>query len=338
MASPNDNYVPRVPEAEPRRLGQFVDRVATVFNDLLRRGDITRDNQNRFQLAGGGGGGSGGGGNETSGFRLTASSTEPVPTGDLTAESTLYLSPYAGNGIALYTGTAWVVRTSPQVSIDLSGLLTTDKNFDVFAAWTGSAVELSLSAAWANDSTRTDAVTQLDGVWVLSGDHGKRLVGTVRATSGSEVEDSLTKRYVWNADNRVRRPLRYLASGGTHTYTIATWRPTNANNAAGVGCVCGAVGGAVNLTVVQISDNAGNGGRWVGVGVNSLAANSAQLITAPHVAGNGYSFAWYDATPAVGFTQYTWLEISAASGTTTWIDSYSAEVDEAFGMRGFVDC
>jgi hypothetical protein len=153
--------------------------------------------------------GSGGGGTvlvHTQDFRLTTESGVPVSTSDRTAQSTIYLTPYVGNQIALYDGAAWQLRSTAEISLALSGL-TSGKNYDVFAYYTGSAVALELSAAWTNDTTRADAITTQDGVWCKSGTLTRRLVGTIRTTGTTTTEDSATKRFVWNAYNRVPRTL-----------------------------------------------------------------------------------------------------------------------------------
>ncbi len=98
--------------------------------------------------------------------RLTLASGTPVLSSDVTGASTLYYTPCDGNSICLYTGSAWVTRTLAEISLALSGLAA-GKNYDVFCYWTGSSLALSLSSAWANDSTRTDALGQQDGVNVL---------------------------------------------------------------------------------------------------------------------------------------------------------------------------
>jgi hypothetical protein len=337
MPDPSSNLIPRVPEPDkdPARNRQFVDRVQKFVNDLIGRGDATRDSDGNWQVSGGGGGGSVG--TATNGFRISASSTEPVPTVDLTTEDHIYLSPYKSNQIAIYTGSAWAVRESPQVSINLSGLLTADKNFDVFAYWTGSAVALELSAAWTNGSTRADAVAQQDGVWTLTADPTRRLVGTIRAVDGSNVDDTVLKRFVWNADNRVRRVLRFAGNSGTHNYTIATWRPAAGNNASAVEVVCGLVGDEIHLSILQVSDNSLTGGRWVGVSDNSLSTPDLanMVMMSPHIVGNGFSFCWYDAVPAIGYHKFNWMELSDATGTTTWLDTFTnAAITEQAGMRG----
>jgi hypothetical protein len=157
----------------------------------------------------------GGGGSSNprrSDFRLTTESGVPVSPSDRTSQSTIYLTPYKGNSIALYYSSAWNEYTSSEISLALSGL-TSGKPYDVWAYYTGSAVALEL-LVWTNDTTRATAIAQQDGVYVKSGDATRRLVGTIYTTSTTTTEDSKTKRYVCNVDNQVNQTM-WLCPGYT---------------------------------------------------------------------------------------------------------------------------
>lgn len=94
----------------------------------------------------------GGGSNSTADGRLTLTSGTPVTTSDVTAATTIYYTPYAGNGIALFDGTStWTVRTFSELSLSLSGF-TANTNYDIFAHWTGSAVALEAESWGTNTS------------------------------------------------------------------------------------------------------------------------------------------------------------------------------------------
>jgi hypothetical protein len=157
--------------------------------------------------------------------RLTTESGVSVSTSDRTGQSTLYLTPYKGTHVSLYDGSAWQDRTTAEISLALSGL-TSGKNYDVFAYYTGSAVALELSAAWASDTARTDALTTQDGVAVKSGALTRRWVGTIRTTGTTTTEDSQAKRFVWNAANQASRTL-YAYNNTSHSYGTAAFREWN---------------------------------------------------------------------------------------------------------------
>ncbi len=161
----------------------------------------------------------------TQNFRLTTESGVPVSPSDRTAQSTLYFTPANGNRISLYNGSAWVILSSAQVSLALSGL-TSGKNYDVFAYSNSGTLTLELSAAWADNNTPTDAITTQDGIPVKSGATTRRWVGTMRTTGTTTIEDSQTNRFLWNLNNQVRRNFG-IASQETHDYNTGTNRPFN---------------------------------------------------------------------------------------------------------------
>jgi len=102
---------------------------------------------------------SGGGSNSTADGRLTLTSGTPVTTSDVTAATTIYYTPYVGNGIALFDGSStWTVRTFSELSLSLSGF-TANTNYDVFAYWTGSAVALEAESWGTNTAYNITGVT-----------------------------------------------------------------------------------------------------------------------------------------------------------------------------------
>jgi len=248
-------------------------------------------------------------------FRLSVVSGTPVPTTDQVGAGTLYLTSLSGKRVALYDGSAWKMRETAEVSLALASL-TSGKNYDLFAYWTGSAVALELSAAWTNDTTRADAVTRQDGVWCKSGALTRRLVGTIRTTGTSTTEDSAAKRFVWNASNRVRRMLRRDGeSTQSWSYSSTTVRQANANSANQVEAVFGLAEDPVEITaassVAYVSNQVTD--ILAGVGVDSTTVNSAQ-ITPPMYSDSGWVYAksgYYMAIPSIGYHYYAWLEACA---------------------------
>jgi hypothetical protein len=79
--------------------------------------------------------------------RLTTESGVGVSTSDRTSQSTIYFTPYLGNRVALYSGSAWAEYTLTERSLALSGL-TSGKNYDVFLYNNSGTLTLELSAAW----------------------------------------------------------------------------------------------------------------------------------------------------------------------------------------------
>ncbi len=251
--------------------------------------------------------------------RLTTESGVPISTSDRSAQATIYFTPYYGSQIALYTGSVWVILTFSQISLALSGL-TSGKNYDVFVDYNSGTPQLVLSAAWASDTTRTDALALQDGVTVKSGTTTYRWVGTIRTTGTTTTEDSKAKRFVWNAYNQVPRLMLVNETTDTWVYSTATFRQANAAAANQLDYVAG---DAAAYLQVDVHMNVGSNGSVdiaVGVGVDSTTTNTAFQFG--NTAGSGgigvATHAVYKGYPGLGRHTLVWLEKGGGSGTTTW--------------------
>lgn len=163
----------------------------------------------------------------TNGLRLTVQSNTPIPLTDLAGQTNIYLTAYRSATIALRTtgtGARWIMRTyTTQPTLVLAGL-TSGVNYDVFAYWTGTDVAIELSAAWASNVARTDAIVRLNGVWVKNADVTRRYVGTIRTTSTTTTTDTQSQRFVWNIDNQVRRFLYVQDTTANWTVNAGAWQ------------------------------------------------------------------------------------------------------------------
>lgn len=266
----------------------------------------------------GGGGSSGTTTVSTQDFRLSTETGVPISGADRTAQSTVYLTPYRGSQIALYDGSsAWVIRSSAEVSITLTGL-TSGKNYDVFAYWSGSAVVLELSSAWTNDTTRADALARVNGVWAKSSDSTRRYLGTIRTTGTTTTEDSDAKRYVWNADNRTPRRLFRRESTTSWTYNSSTWRQANANAANQVEVVVGLAGQVVDVGLIATSDSDSSDSPGFGIAIDSDTTPNSDLQMNPYhssgTAAHPFTCRLVD-RPALGWHRYVWLEKTTSTET-----------------------
>lgn len=160
--------------------------------------------------------------------RLTLTQGVPVTTSDVIGASTIYLTRYRGAHVALWNGSAWVLHAVPSgdVSLALSGL-TDGSVYDVFLHDDSGTLALSLSAAWADNVTRTDALAYQDGIRVLASDHGKRLVGTICATGATTTASSVNFRYVRNEAHPVPQVVRVLGLAETWSYNKNKFRALN---------------------------------------------------------------------------------------------------------------
>lgn len=164
--------------------------------------------------------------------RLTLESGVPVSTGNLTAQTKLYFSPYKGNRIALYDGSNWKGHTFNQLELSLSGY-TADKNFDIFVYDNNGTLTLE-SVVWTNDSTRATALTTQDNVHVKNGATTRRYLGTIRTTSSTgQCEDSDDRRFVWSYYNQVKKRQKARRAYGAYTYSSQVWRAVANNTTVG---------------------------------------------------------------------------------------------------------
>jgi len=165
--------------------------------------------------------------------RLTLSSTDPCPAGDILAATTLYFLPYKGRGMitllnAVGQFETWSIPTGG-INYPLTGL-TANKNIDVFVCSSGSNLIINL-IYWTNDTTRdaTYALQHIGDYWYPLGFQTYRYVGTIRTTATiGQCEDSLANRLVWNMHNQTSRKL-YSAYAGSWslTKTGTFTQPTN---------------------------------------------------------------------------------------------------------------
>jgi len=159
--------------------------------------------------------------------RLTPSTGVPVPTGDVTGATTLYYTPYKGNRIALYNGSAWSIYTFTERSLTFA--LSTGNVADVFIYDNSGTLTLE-KQDWSSASARSVALAYQDGVLVKSTATTRRYLGTFYCgvTGGSagvaQTESTKTMRHIWNYYNRVDRDMYVEDTSAAFSYATATWR------------------------------------------------------------------------------------------------------------------
>ncbi len=257
--------------------------------------------------------------------RMTLTAGLPVTTADVIGATSIFFSPYKGNRIALFDGTAfWTLFTFTELTFAL-GTLTAALPYDLFAFNNNGAVGLS-ALAWTNTTTRATALVLQDGVLVLSGATTKRYLGTFYTTATTTTEDSVTKRYCWNYYNRLDRPLERLEPTTSWTYSTNTIRQANGAAANQVEVVIGASDDPVDLSVLASFAVATNPNTAaVGIGLDStttFAANQqVQVADMVPAASSSTLLSRYRGYPGIGRHVLSWNEVSFTAGTTTWYGS-----------------
>jgi hypothetical protein len=266
--------------------------------------------------------------------RLTLETGVPVSTTDQVDKTTLYWTPYLGNQMALYDGAAWAVVEFGELSLALTGL-TANKNYDVFIDYNGGTPQIVLGTAWTNDTTRAEALTTQNAVYVKTGAADHRYVGTIRTTDTDKTQDTLAKRFVWNLYNRVPRTMQAATeTTDTWTYTTATWRQANANAANQLDYVVGLNDMAVEATALGMPSNSGSSATSTAIGVDSTSTPGSLLMPTSGHTGQIPVAATYIGTPGIGRHFLAWLEYSSASGTSTWRGDSGAPTRLQAGIIG----
>lgn len=253
--------------------------------------------------------------------RLTLTQGVPVTTSDVVGASTIYLTRYQGAHVALWDGSAWVLHEIPSgdVSLALSGL-TAGKVYDVFLRDAAGTLTLSLSAAWADNVTRTDALAVQDGIRVLASDHTRRLVGTICATGTDTTEDSQEKRFLCNEAHLVQRIGYTVAAYAQYSQTGGSaWRLRNGDAAQIVQLL------APPQSVVQCSvtgygkSSATAGGREINITADST---STMLADANNLYSEGTTTMAYHVSDDIGLSEgYHYigaLEYATPGHNATW--------------------
>ena len=267
--------------------------------------------------------------------RLSAVGSEPVSSTEVTAGSNLYYTPYVGNQVALFDGSAWVVRTFPEITRGITGLAASTV-YDVFAYWTGSAVDLEF-VAWSNATTRATPLATEAGVQVKSGAATRRYLGTLCTVSsgGTRIADSLRQRLVWNAYHRVARPVRVLETDGSWTYSTPSWRYVAGDSTNRVEVVAGLSGHSVLQLSVRHYVIYGAGPGYTGIGRDSGTSVLSECLGKGSYSNQMYAFHAEAVTP--GFHYFAWLERGNGNANTFYGSGADATLTQS-GMVGLFHC
>jgi len=276
------------------------------------------------------------------GGRLTLSSGVSV-SGDVAGAGAVYYTPHLHDWIQLYDGTRWLWRLFVETGQLLSdatkspAAAAVDKVYDLFGWLDSGTFRVTRGPAWTSDTARGTGggTTELEffgGRWVnkiaiTNGPAARRglYLGSVRTDSGgATVTDTsdTPRRSVWNLFNRVERVWDRAYTPAPYTYTLATLRQVNAeaNNAAYY--LCGLdVGDLYQISVYHGARNTAAGVLvQTGVGIDgSTMIASYQRCPVTQVANLRVSASGdLQGRMALGWHSFTWLEASAATGTTTW--------------------
>ncbi len=265
--------------------------------------------------------------------RLTLETGVAVSTSAQTDKTTLYFTPFRGNRISLYDGSAWADYTFSELSLSISAF-TASKPYDIFIYNNAGTLTLE-GLVWTNDTTRATALVLRDGIYCKTGALTRRYLGTIYMDAASKCQDKESHRYVWNYYNRIPRKLKVSESTISWNYTTATWRSANNSTSNRVNLITGVAENPVNLRVMVSTTQTSAAYRAAGIGLDKTNGNDADLAYFNNGAGSGAISASYYAIPTVGFHYFQWTEQAEAVGTCTWysnaIGTFAGIMGEVFG-------
>lgn len=282
--------------------------------------------------------------------RLTLTTALPVTTADVTAATSVFYTPYKGDLLPIYSGSAWSMTAFTELTLALdltaahTGYQQSGKNFDLFVVNDAGTIRLGTGPAWTSDTGRgtgagTTQLSMLNGILtnavsmtlrfgsasgntITAAVNTATYVGTMRASADGQCEDSVANRYLWNCYNRAKRNMKVIEAANTWTWSTASFHIANANAANQLNYVCGLVEDEVVATAIGMATTSGAAvGVSAGVGVDSLTATGApQLLICPGVNSTNAinQGGWYQGFPGLGYHYLAWLEKGAGSGTQTW--------------------
>jgi hypothetical protein len=221
------------------------------------------------------------------------------------------------------------------------------------------SIVLRFSNLWSSATARADgiAIDSTSGLYVNNGaingsqysgiqnGQGTYLgtaycyaLGVVADAGGFSVE-GFVKRHLFNAFNRMPRPMLVFDSTDTWNYSTASYQQANANTSNQLDFVVGLSEEPANARVMANVISSGATGRAasVGIGVDSTTVNSANIYETVTVtnAQRRTLTAEYIGWPGIGRRTLVWLERGAGTDTQTWSGD-TATTTRQTGMVGQV--
>lgn len=281
------------------------------------------------------------------GGRLTLSSGTPITEADVAGAGTIYYTPCNGKVILLLSGATFVQRKFDELSLGLDGNSADPlyhqigKNFDLFVHDNGGTLLLCSGPAWVSDTDRgagagTSELVMVAGMLVNKNAMNVRYgstnpdtisnipaqsatyVGSFRAVTDGQAEDSKKRRFLFNAYNHASRPMAAFDAASPYTYAVAAWRQANADPNNQIEMLFGLAGTSVfaeAITAVTTTAMSGSG-VYGGIGLDTTSAVGADISCAWVAGGLGLSvaIAKYRGLPGLGYHKLVRMEFGNAAG------------------------
>lgn len=284
---------------------------------------------------------------------LTLTSGTPIITGDVTAATAVYYTPFKGNLCPLYNGSSFVLFNFTEQTLTLTSSQAASAIYDVWAFSNSGTFTVGTGPAWTTATAGAGArgtgagTTQLQ---LINGIYTNAVSMTVRNSSttytvaanqgtylGSIFMDgsagqvscyrswgSSRKWGVWNAYNRESIVLQAGDSTASWTYATATYRASNGASTNSLTVFCGLAEELAGIEFIQtVKSSVANTSTdmFVGIGVNSTTAVSGTIgeslfLSTQTIQIIGSLIAKYIQSPAIGINTFTSLEKGSVTAAT----------------------
>lgn len=275
--------------------------------------------------------------------RLTITTGVPYPTSDVNNATTVYYTPARGSRVPIYDGSVWNITNFAELSQATTdntkspAAVANNSNYDVFVWNDAGTIRATRGPAWSSATSRgtgagTTELELVNGIYVnkvniTNGPNAQRgtYVGTIRSDGGAAIDDSITRRMVYNEYNQVLTNL--LRSDTTsHTYATNTVRYWNNDSTQILEFVIGILHSQVAIGYYRASLQPGvdnrtaqagtgidNGTAFVGIALGSAVAQVTDY-------GNAYPY--NSGNIGLGYHFVSSVE-NAASGASVTLNNYS---------------
>lgn len=282
--------------------------------------------------------------------RLTLTSGVPVLTTTTSGSITIYYTPYNGNFIPIWNGTAFI----PTVFTELLNItsnsstgnagpaaVTTNSNYDLFVWNNSGTLTLTRGPAWTSDTARgtgagTTQISYQNGILVntvaITNGPGAGLgtyVGSVRSNGSSTIDFILGASGaggvaafigIWNNYNRAQTAGIVLDSNASWTYSTNTVRPSDNSTSMRVSFISGLSADFIHASFKQnYSNTTATATPSIGIGIDSTTTFSP-LASEYQIPGASYlgNATALSITQLIGFHYLQALENGGGTATTTW--------------------
>lgn len=228
---------------------------------------------------------------DSPGGRLTLVSGVPVTVADISGAAVAYFTP-AAPGAAVPITTDGVNFTMVPFA-ELSNInansavgnagpapLGANQMVDFFLWSNAGTITFTRGPAWSSDNIRANDLHMVNGIWVnnqaITNGPAAGLgtyVTTCRSNAASQLVDTASTRWCWNAYNWQRRQLKRIDAAGPFAYNnTQQWQRYNNNPSNQLDFVIGLVGTTVALTeMVGATYNGNQGSPLIGIFIDGAS-------------------------------------------------------------------